>query len=218
MNNGGNTPLNEKVRGLLGQITVLQDELRKTLDEQEARVRYTIEGKKVEFEQAVRQAHARMRLRWWQWLRLSRPRNILAAPFIYGMALPLALFDLSLWLYQQICFPLFGIRPVKRSDYIIVDRHKLAYLNVIEKFNCVYCGYGNGLLAYAREIVARTEQYWCPIKHARKTLDNHAHYQHFMEYGDTENFRERWQQLRDDLVPDNHPRACEAKSCDACKH
>jgi len=33
-----------------------------------------------------------------------------------------------------------------------MDRHHLAYLNVIEKLNCEYCGYANGVFAYVREI------------------------------------------------------------------
>jgi hypothetical protein len=46
---------------------------------------------------------------------------------------------------------------------ISFDRRKLAYLNAIEKLNC---DYANGILTYAREIASRTEQFWCPIKHA----------------------------------------------------
>ena len=30
----------------------------------------------------------------------------------------------------------------------------------------------------------RTEQYWCPIKHARKILDAHPRYDTFLDYGD----------------------------------
>ena len=55
---------------------------------------------------------------------------------------------------------------VKRSEYVIIDRNHLSYLNLIEAFNCVYCGYANGVIAYVREIASRTEQHWCPIKHA----------------------------------------------------
>ncbi len=209
-------PLNERVRELLAQITALQEELRATLTEQEARVRYTIEGKRIEFEQAVRQAHTRLRLGFWRWLRLSRPRNVLASPFIYGMIVPLVFFDLSLLLYQAVCFRLFGIARVRRADYMVVDRHKLAYLNIAEKFNCFYCEYANGLMAFAREVVARTEQYWCPIKHARKVLDEHARYKQFMEYGDAENFREHWLALRQELSVANAGRACESVGCKQC--
>lgn len=34
----------------------------------------------------------------------------------------------------------------------------------MEKVNCVYCSYFNGLMSYLREIAGRTEQYWCPIR------------------------------------------------------
>ena len=53
------------------------------------------------------------------------------------MIVPIALLDAWISLYQWICFPLFGIRRVQRRDYIVVDRHKLTYLNGIEKLNCI---------------------------------------------------------------------------------
>lgn len=118
------------------------------------------------------------------WLRNSRPQSFLSAPFVYGMILPIGLLDVSLTVYQAICFRLYGIPRVKRSDYIVIDRHHLAYLNIIEKLNCVYCGYGTAVINYAREIISRTEQYWCPIKHARKVIDAHSRYKTFLDYGD----------------------------------
>jgi hypothetical protein len=57
----------------------------------------------------------------------------------------------------------------------VFDRYHLAYLNVLEKLNCAYA---NGLIAYVREIAGRTEQYWCPIKHARRVIGAHSHYAH----------------------------------------
>lgn len=205
--------LNDRIRELLAQITALQEELRDTLTAQEARVRYTIEGKRIEFERTVQEAHARLKQGLWRWLRMSRPRNVMAAPFIYGMIVPLVLFDVSITLYQHVCFRLFGIARVQRSAYMVIDHHKLSYLNIAQKFNCLYCEYGTGLMAYAREIVARTEQYWCPIKHAHKVLDPHAHYSHFMEYGDADNFQQHWQVLRDELAPDSQTRACQPGAC-----
>jgi putative component of membrane protein insertase Oxa1/YidC/SpoIIIJ protein YidD len=75
----------------------------------------------------------------------------------------------------------------------------LAYLNVIEKVNCAYCSYGNGLMAYAREIVARTEMYWCPIKHARKVLQAHPYYAGFVDYGDAQSYQNELERLRTQL-------------------
>ena len=85
---------------------------------------------------------------------------------------------------------------MRRGDYIIVDRHHLSYLNIIEKINCIYCGYVSGLLTYSREIVARTEQYWCPIKHARKVVNPHRQYADFARYGDSEDYVEHVKVMR----------------------
>ena len=55
------------------------------------------------------------------------------------------------------------------------------------------------MLAYATEIIARTEQYFCPIKHARKMMGRHARYVNFVEYGDAENYQAKLEQFRTDL-------------------
>jgi len=98
------------------------------------------------------------------------------------------LLDLFVTLYQAVCFRVYGIAPVRRRDHVAIDRHHLAYLNALQQLNCVYCGYGNGVLSYAREIAARTEAYWCPIKHARRVADPHDLMAGFADYGDAEGF------------------------------
>jgi hypothetical protein len=124
----------------------------------------------------------------------------LAAPVIYSGWVPMALFDGFLFGYQTVCFPAYGIPKVKRSDYVVLDRGDLPYLNALEKFNCFYCGYANGLIAYAREIAARTEQFFCPIKHARRILGAHDHYPNFFEYGDAESYGLGLERLRNALA------------------
>ena len=47
-----------------------------------------------------------------------------------------------------------------------------------------------------REIVARTEQYFCPIKHAHKILGTHALYNRFLAYGDADDFETRLEAFR----------------------
>lgn len=111
---------------------------------------------------------------------------ILTAPVIYAMIVPLALIDLFFTVYQTLCFGSYGIPRVDRRAYVVIDRQHLEYLNAFEKLNCVYCGYANGVIAYVREIAARTEQYWCPIKHARIAHGAHDRYAAFMEYGSAE--------------------------------
>ena len=68
---------------------------------------------------------------------------------------------------------LYGMPWVIRKDYVIINRHKLKYLNFSKKFNCVYCGYFTGVIYYAQEIAGRTERYWCPIKHSTILKNSH---------------------------------------------
>ena len=119
------------------------------------------------------------------------------------MVIPIAIMDITVTLYQHICFRLYRIARVERSKYIVMDRHQLSYLNGIEKLNCLYCGYGNGVIGYAREIIARTEQYWCPIKHARKVLGTHKRYSNFLDYGDAEDYETKVLEFREAMRPED---------------
>jgi hypothetical protein len=181
--------MNNRVRQIVEQIAALEEELDAAIEEHEQRLRYQIEGKRVVFEQTVRDAHRRVKLGIFRWFLTVRPQNYLTMPIIYGAAVPLALFDLCISLYQAICFPVYRIARVQRADYIVYDHQHLAYLNAFEKAHCLYCSYAVGLLAYAGEIIARTEQYFCPIKHAHKMRAAHARYERFLEYGDADTWR-----------------------------
>ena len=64
-----------------------------------------------------------------------------------------------------------------------------ALSHALEKLNCAYCAYANGLVGYVGEIAARTEAYWCPIKHARRMVMTHARYADFADFGDAEAYR-----------------------------
>jgi hypothetical protein len=103
---------------------------------------------------------------------------------MYGMIIPLVLFDISIEIYQNVCFRLYGIKIVKRSDYIRIDRHKLSKLNAWEKINCAYCGYANGLLPYSVKIASETEKYWCGIKHKEYKGHIPEHHSEFADYED----------------------------------
>jgi len=188
-----------KITDLVNKIAALEQQLVEELRQQQEEFHYQLEDSKVKFESTVLIAHRKLRASLLPWLRSSSLGNIVSAPFIYMMIVPLAFLDLMVTLYQQLCFRLYQLPRVKRGDYIVLDRHQLAYLNGIEKFNCVYCGYGNGVVAYTREIVSRTEQYWCPIKHARKVVGVHKRYHKFLDYGDAENYSSEIVRLREDL-------------------
>lgn len=124
---------------------------------------------------------------------------ILTAPVIYSLIIPAFIMDAFVQLYQAVCFPVYGIQKVRREDYIKHDRHRLRYLNSVKKVNCAYCAYFNGVIAFVREVAGRTEQYWCPIKHATKPRDRHARYEQFIDYGDAHRLEERWEKNRRDL-------------------
>lgn len=196
----GSWSASPQVREVLEEISRLEQELGQIIQSQQAQIRYRIEGTKVRFEQAVRESHARLRTKLPRWFRESSPRNVVSAPFIYAMIVPFVILDVSLSAYQAICFRLYGVPRVPRSQFIVIDRQNLSYLNSIERLNCIYCGYASGLLAYAREIAARTEQYWCPIKHARKVLDPHWRYARFSDYGDATDYRAHLRKMRAQLA------------------
>lgn len=124
-------------------------------------------------------------------------REILSFPFIWMMLIPAFILDLFLFLYQQTAIRLYKIPLVKRSDYIVFDRGQLAYLNWIQKINCIYCSYFNGLMQFAVEVAWRTERYWCPIKHASKKGWSHDWECDFADYWDPEWFKEVF---RDDKI------------------
>lgn len=189
--------MSEKVSSLLEKIKKLEAELESELEDQATKFKYRLEGTTVRFDEAVEAAHRKLRVSIPRWLRSSLLRNAVSAPFIYSMVVPIAIMDITVTLYQHICFRLYNVRRVKRSKYVVMDRHQLSYLNGIEKLNCLYCGYGNGVMSYSREIIARTEQYWCPIKHARKVLGTHRRYSNFVDYGDAEGYEEKVLKFRD---------------------
>ena len=194
--------MNDHIQQLLEQITALEDDLRKALSEQQSSVFFQIKGKRVEFEQSIKQTHRRLKRNFFRWLVTDRPQNLITGPIIYSMIIPLLVTDLFVSFYQMTCFPIYGIKKVRRDDYIIFDRQQLHYLNFIEKFHCTYCAYGSGVISYVSEIIARTEQYFCPIKHARKILGTHKRYAQFLEYGVAENYQAKLEVFRGDLSKD----------------
>ena len=87
---------------------------------------------------------------------------VLPLPFI-------VLLDIFVEIYNQTCFPFYGIPKVQRNQYIAIwDRSHLMYLSFFGKMGCMYCWYTNGFAAYLKEIANRTEAYRCAIKHADK--------------------------------------------------
>jgi len=191
---------NNRIQEILEQIRQLDDELRDRLQEQQEKAYYHLKGKRVEFEEAIKLQHKRVKENLFRYAAHAQLRNLLSAPFIYGMVIPMLILDVGLFIYQQTCFRLYRIRLVKRSDYIVFDHRHLRYLNLVEKINCLYCSYGNGLFSYAREIGSLTEQYWCPIKHASKVKGTHERYAKYLDYGDAKDYRDKIRAIRAEII------------------
>jgi hypothetical protein len=187
--------MNENIERLVAQIKLLEGELEAEFAIRRAKLNYRLRGSRAVFEQEIMRAHRELRVGLATYVFNANLLTIITAPVIYAMIVPFVILDITITIYQWICFPAYGIERVKRGDYFIFDRYHLAYLNILEAINCAYCSYGNGLMAYASEISARTEQYWCPIKHARKAIATHEHYTGFADFGDAEAFRKKYGNL-----------------------
>jgi hypothetical protein len=188
--------MSTKISELLDRLRQIEEEIEQELRRRRAELHVDFEHRRIVFEREVLDAQRRFKTGLLKYLRDAELRNVVTAPVVYSVILPLLMLDAFVSIYQWVCFPLYGIPKVRRRDYLVFDRAHLAYLNLIEKLNCAYCSYANGLIAYVKEIVGRTEQYWCPIKHARRVRQSHPHYSAFVDYGDAAGFRREVQALR----------------------
>jgi hypothetical protein len=183
--------MDPRIIALTDKIRVLEAELEAELARRRAELRVGLEKGRAFFEEEILRRHRELKTHLSSYVLNARPLVVLTAPVIYALIVPLVLLDLFVTIYHAVCFPVYGIPKVRRRDYLVFDRHHLAYLNALEKLNCAYCSYANGLIAYVREIAGRTEQYWCPIKHARRVMGAHSRYTLFEDYGDAEGYR-KW--------------------------
>lgn len=188
--------MSDQLDSLLEKMRNLEKEILRELQRKEVDFLYEVRQGRVRFTEEAQARHKLLVKRFTTFLRGSRFLILLTAPVIWCGLIPVLLLDLFLIVYQVICFPIYGIPKVKRRDYIHMDRRHLGYLNWVEKLNCEYCGYANGVIACATEVAARTEQYWCPIKHAMRMKSLHSRYRFFFEYGDAEYYRAQVEVLR----------------------
>lgn len=182
---------------LMEKLREIQAEIEVELAKRREELRFHLENRRIVFEREVLRLHREIKVGLARYIREANPLVVLTAPVIYSMIVPIAVLDLSVMIFQAVCFPAYGIPKVRRRDYLVFDRHHLAYLNVLEKINCGYCSYANGAIAFMREVASRTEIYWCPIKHARRVLGPHPHYHGFADFGDAEGYRAKLTQLKD---------------------
>jgi hypothetical protein len=177
------------VEGIGKRLREAERDVLHDVEMQRRRWHYRVRRGRAWFDKEALRAHRRLRQSIPSYIWRGSVLSLLTSPIIYSLLVPLILLDVWVWTYQWICFPIYGIARVPRHGYFVMDRRRLAYLNAIEKVNCTFCSYANGLFAYVREVAARTEQYWCPIKHARPVAAPHQRYHAFFDYGDAEGYR-----------------------------
>ena len=182
---------------LMEKLRSVEVEIETELAKRREALRFRFENRRIVFEEEVLRVQRAIKVGLARYIRDANPLIALTAPVIYSLIIPIVLVDLWVMAYQAICFPAYKIPKVRRRDYLIFDRHHLAYLNTLEKINCAYCSYCNGAIAFIREVASRTEVYWCPIKHARRVLGPHPYYQGFADFGDAEGFQAKLTQMKD---------------------
>lgn len=179
--------MSEQVTALFEKLLEKEAEFESDLEAQRVQFQYAISMRRIKFDESVKLHHKSLRTSVRQFLREST----IPATLVYFVIVPLVILDLMLLIFQLVCAPVYGIPKLRRAEYVVLDRHKLSYLNPIEKLNCVYCGYANGLLAYARAIASSAEVHWCPIKHALKRRGALKPYYSYADYGDADAFRRK---------------------------
>ena len=191
--------MNERHNSLLEKIRLLEHELLSEIKKKEVQFSYEIRNNKAHFTSVVAARHRKLAKSISSYVRGSIFFNLLTAPVIWVVLSPVVCLHLTAGIFQTICFPVYGIPKVRRSDYLLMDRRVLSYLNPLERLNCGYCEYTNGVLAYVQEIAGRTEQYWCPVKHAIALKTRHSRYSRFLDFGDAEQYRQRIEEVRRDF-------------------
>lgn len=191
--------MSDKIREMMEEIESMKEKLREELLEHEKHINYEIKNGYITFEKEVLEKQKENMKNLLIWFGEIPLLHLLTAPIIYGMIIPAVFLDITLFIYQKVVYRIYKFEAIKRSEYIVFDRQYLGYLNAIEKFNCLYCSYFNGLMHYASAIISRTELYFCPIKHAKKIAYDHEYYDLFLSYGNGEKYQENLKKLREDM-------------------
>ncbi len=187
---------NKKIEAILSQIKELENQLIEEFKKKEEKFFYKIENEKAKFEQRVILDGKSKIISSLKYLSSFPVIVIVTIPFIWAMIIPIILTDIFVTIFQAVCFPIYKIPKVKRKEYVIMDRYNLFYLDKVEQINCWYCEYFNGVVAYVREVAARTEQFWCPIKHSKSLKEKHSRYDNFFDFGDYEKYRKELETKR----------------------
>ena len=189
--------MKNKIYKLLQEIKNKKIQIWKEYDKLKNKYWFKIDWKKIIWNKLTKKQLKKSKKSILDTLFSAQIRELLSIPFIWIMIIPAIILDIFIFIYQNTAIRLYKIPFTKRSNYIIFDRKQLAYLNIIQKINCIYCSYFNWLMQYAVEVAWKTERYWCPIKNARKKYWEHEWEKYFAEYWDVEWFKDSFCKLDD---------------------
>ncbi len=181
----------DNIKSILQKIDTLKKDLYAEYESLYAKYWYFISKRKIIFSQDAKSLQRLSKINLFRYVSWVHVRHFLSMPFIYSMIIPWIILDIFLSLYQFTALPLYGIPRVRRSDHFVYDRRFLSYLNTLQKVNCLYCSYMNWLFSYAMEIWGRTEQYWCPIKHAMLSENEHKYFIEYADYWNAAEFKDK---------------------------
>ncbi len=189
--------MSNEIKEMIQEIEELKTKLKKEIAKEEDYIIYKVENGRIKFEENVLEKQREAMKHLLIYFREIPFLHLISSPIVYAMIIPAIVLDVMLFIYQQVIFRIYKFEFIRRSDYIVFDRQYLRYLNFIERLNCVYCSYFNGLMHYVSEIASKSELYFCPIKHAKKTAYEPECYSDFLTYGDEKDFQEKLQEIRD---------------------
>ncbi|MFT4886632.1 MAG: hypothetical protein ACJAY7_000136 [Pseudohongiellaceae bacterium] len=141
--------MNQRIESLLDSMTQLEGKIFKELKRSEQRFLYRFIQSIVQLKRAAdpslktassKACYLTSAINW------GHTASII---FVFSMITPFVFLDFTFTLYQAFCFRLYQITPLKRAQHFIIDRQFLMNLNGVDKLNCMYCGYGKGVISYA---------------------------------------------------------------------
>jgi len=189
--------MSHSIQEMIKEIETLKAKLKEEIVAKEEHIAYEIEHGRIHFSDEALRTQREKLTHFLQFIKEAPLLHILSAPIVYMMLVPAVILDVLLFVYVSVIFPIYKFPKIKRSDYVVFDRQYLGYLNFIEKLNCVYCSYFNGLLNYTVAVAARSELYFCPIKHAKKIAYTHEHYYDFLPYADATSYHDKLQECQE---------------------
>lgn len=121
--------MNEHVTTLMRTIQALESEIEVEVAKRRAELRFGLERGKIAFEEEVRRRHKELKVALGVYVLNARPLVALTAPLIYGLIVPIALLDLSVMLFQAICFraydragPAARLPRLRSSPFVLSQR------------------------------------------------------------------------------------------------